>query len=75
MSNSLDPDQTRHSVGPDFGPNCLERLSADNTSRQRVKVSQSDHKGPVSSGSKLFHVLKLFVIMKNSADPVEMSHK
>ena len=29
MSNSLDPDQARHSVGPDLGPNCLQRLSAD----------------------------------------------
>ena len=28
-SNKLDPDQTRHSVGPDLGPNCLQRLSAD----------------------------------------------
>ena len=24
-------------VGPDLGPNCLPRLSADNTGRQRVK--------------------------------------
>ena len=29
MSNSLDPDQARHSVGPDLGPNCLQRLLAD----------------------------------------------
>ena len=29
MSNSLDPDQDRCSVGPDLGPNCLERLSPD----------------------------------------------
>ena len=29
MSNSLDPDQDRHSVGPDLNPNCLQRLSAD----------------------------------------------
>ena len=29
MSNSLDPDQTGHFVGPDLGPNCLQRLSAD----------------------------------------------
>ena len=28
MSNSLDPDQDRRSVGPDLGPNCLQRLSA-----------------------------------------------
>ena len=30
MSNSLDPD------GPDLGPNCLPRLSVDNTGIQRV---------------------------------------
>ena len=34
---SLDPDQARHYVGPDLGPNCLQRSSADDTSRQRVK--------------------------------------
>ena len=32
--NSLDPDQARHIVRPDLGPICLQRLSADNTSRQ-----------------------------------------
>ena len=36
VSNSLDPDQARHSVGPDLGPNCLQRLSADDNSKQRV---------------------------------------
>ena len=39
MSNSLDPDQARRIVGPDLGPNCLPRLSADDTGRQRVNVS------------------------------------
>ena len=29
MSNDLDPDQDRRSVGPDLGPNCLQKLSAD----------------------------------------------
>ena len=28
MANRLDPDQARHFVGPDLGPNCLQRLSA-----------------------------------------------
>ena len=32
VSNSLDPDQARRYVGPDLGPNCLQRLSADNKS-------------------------------------------
>ena len=31
-SNSLDPDQAQHFDGPDLGPNCLQRLSADNKS-------------------------------------------
>ena len=31
MLNSLDPDQARQNVGPDLGPNCLQRLSADGT--------------------------------------------
>ena len=26
MSHGLDPDQDRRSVGPDLGPNCLQRL-------------------------------------------------
>ena len=26
VSNSLDPDQARHYVRPDLGPNCLQRL-------------------------------------------------
>ena len=32
MSNSLDPDLARHSIGPDLGPNCLQKLSGDDTS-------------------------------------------
>ena len=37
VSNNLDLDQARRSVGPDLGPNCLQRLSADDTSRQMGK--------------------------------------
>ena len=33
MSNKLDPDQTRLNVGPDLGPNCLQKLSADDSQR------------------------------------------
>ena len=32
VSNGLDPDQDRLYVGPDLGPNHLQRLSADNKS-------------------------------------------
>ena len=31
VSNSLDIDQARRFVGPDLGPNCLQRLSADDS--------------------------------------------
>ena len=37
MSNSLDPDQARWNVGPILGPNCLQKLSADNSRRQKRK--------------------------------------
>ena len=38
VSNSLDPDKARLFWGAcDLGPNCLQTLSADDTSRQRVK--------------------------------------
>ena len=36
VSNGMDPDQDRLSVGPDLGPNCLQRLTSDDISRQRV---------------------------------------
>ena len=41
-SNSLDSDQAPHSVGPDLGLNCSQRLSPEAkfaVSRQRVKYS------------------------------------
>ena len=37
VSNILDPGQVRRFVGPDLDPNCFQRLSADDTSRKRVK--------------------------------------
>ena len=37
MSNVLDPDQDRCSVGSGLGPNCLQRLSA----AQATKVAES----------------------------------
>ena len=34
VSNSLDPDQTRHFAGPDLGPDCFQRLSADKADKE-----------------------------------------
>ena len=36
--NSLDSDQARRSVGPDLGPNCLQKRSSDDTRRHRLKA-------------------------------------
>ena len=54
VSNNLDPDHARHFVGPDLGPNCLQRLSADDTSRQRVKnfICRWDQK---NGNKRIFH--------------------
>ena len=41
--NGLYPDENQHSFSPDLGPNCLQRLSADNkvtTCKERVKSSK-----------------------------------
>ena len=39
VSNIFNPGQVRRFVGPDLGPNCFQMLSADDTSRKRVKIS------------------------------------
>ena len=54
VSNILDPDQAPHFVGPDLGPNCLQRLSADNTSRQRVEGVRNRRKKHRSRSAKKF---------------------
>ena len=36
VSNGFDLDQARRSVRPDLDPNCLQKLTADDTGRQRV---------------------------------------
>ena len=41
MFNSLDPDQVQHFVDPGLGPNCLQKITADDTRRQRVKKQSS----------------------------------
>ena len=35
----LNPDQVRRFVWSDLGPNCLQRLWADDTSKQRVNIN------------------------------------
>ena len=35
----MDPDQDRQNVGPDLGPNCLQRLSADDKNEIYTKLN------------------------------------
>ena len=54
MSNSLDPDQDRPSVGPDLGPKCLQRLSADDKSCSKQGNSSV-------SNEKIFYLFKVML--------------
>ena len=55
VSNSRDPDQAQHSVQPDLGLNCLQRLSADNILPQLAY-----------SGNNFTAVITMNILMKNS---------
>ena len=44
VSDSLESDQAWHFVRPDLVPNCLQKLSADDTSRQRVNKCKCTYK-------------------------------
>ena len=62
MSISLDPGQARHFIRPDLVPNCLQKLSADDTSRQRVNHKLEDMKvlkRSPGTGSQDLHNVKL----------------
>ena len=41
VSNSLDPDPARRSVGPNLGPNCLQGLSVENIIRGYMYTSSN----------------------------------
>ena len=75
VSNSLDPDQVRHFVGPDLDPNCLQRLSADKKaapSGQRVLftkqlVDTTSWLKFISFGPNFFHLAK--VLATTNSEP------
>ena len=46
MSNVLDSDQDRHSVGPDLGPKCLQRFTADDKSTVSLYLDSQYHVQP-----------------------------
>ena len=38
VTNSLDPDQARHFIRPDLGPNCLQGFAEDDTCRKETEL-------------------------------------
>ena len=48
MSNGLDPDHDRHTLGPDLAPNCLQRLSADDkVAASMESIEMPDNRGKI----------------------------
>ena len=67
MSNSLDPDQAQHFVGPGLGPNCLQRFSANNTRREKISVGPqlySRGEGVVLIFDGSFHSMFLICVLE-----------
>ena len=60
MSNTLDPDQDGHSVGPDLAPNCSQSLSLDNKNQSHERV----HSMPTS-----VEYCRLLITFANWLDP------
>ena len=69
MSNSFDPDQARLFVGPDLGPNCLQRLSADKTDTKQLVDTfwLKPWLKFISFGSNFFHLAK--VLATTNSEP------
>ena len=55
----MDSDQARHAVGPDLDPDCLQMLSADDSSRQRVNarnlISPNKERNHLSTGLNVYY--------------------
>ena len=63
MSNSFDPDQARRFVEPGLGQNCLQRLTADDTSRRTVKLFKT--KKPARTANNEKDVFKSGIVSLN----------
>ena len=71
----MDLDQDRHSVRPDLGPKCLQRLSAVNkvtASKERVKIQKKKNS---VSGDKI-NCVNVSLINANSTNvQIKIPHK
>ena len=80
MSNSLDPDQVLKFMGPDLGPNCLQKLLAEDGPRHEKTFLQgvTNDKGadqPAHPGSLISaFVIRLFesIIVKLAASKLSL---
>ena len=62
VSNSLDFDQAGHVVGSDLGPNCLQRLSADN--KKKTAFWLKPWLKLILFGSSFFHLSTVLATIK-----------
>ena len=73
VSNSLDPDQARHFVRPDLGPNCLQSLSKVRKKYRHVVISLGFRsKRPIFNTSQQYtygHVFCNVVFIFNNHKP------
>ena len=69
VSNSFDPDQDQQNVGPDLGPNCLQKLAADDTSKQRVKNFANLNLSYFFLNASLILDLRIICILLNHSFP------
>ena len=65
VSNSLDPDQARHFVGPDLGANCFQRLSDDDNTAVGKELIRPG--SIMKSMFKTFHVATLCMFDQNTS--------
>ena len=62
VPNGLDPDQDRRTVGPDLGPNCLQRLSAA-LARKELILKRSTWYHPRSIDD-FFSIILIVILFK-----------
>ena len=54
-ANNLEPDQVRRFIGTDLGPNCLPKVSADDTGRQIRQIAA------IKQSTSMFYVMNCVI--------------
>ena len=69
----MDSDQTRRFVGSDLGPDCLQKLSADDTSRQSVLkcgIKKNTQKTVINTSFTSLKVLQYVISISKNANSI-----